>query len=236
MSERGFCDLLRWKLKGRPARWPEKVPIVPVSVPPAPRGDGVVITWIGHATFLLQVSGSTWITDPVFSKRIGPIRGLGPRRVAAPAIALANLPRIDGILLSHDHYDHCDLPSLRALVEKNEALVVVAPLNYGSLLKPVRGACDLVELDWWQSWEGPGDVSIELVPRATGAAGASAGQMSDCGAGFSSGAADGRFISPATRVTMARFSRKSPAAAGHPMLPCCRLEPTNRAGLCASRT
>jgi L-ascorbate metabolism protein UlaG (beta-lactamase superfamily) len=163
-SERGFRDLLRWKLMGRPARWPEKVSVTPVSVPPAPRGDGVTITWIGHATFLLQMSGSTWLTDPVFSDRIGPIKGLGPRRVASPAISLADLPKIDGVLLSHDHYDHCDLASLRALVERNAALVVVAPLNYVSLLKPARGASNLVELDWWQSWEGPGNVSIELVP------------------------------------------------------------------------
>jgi L-ascorbate metabolism protein UlaG (beta-lactamase superfamily) len=163
-SERGFRDLLRWKLKGRPARWPEKVSVAPVSVPPAPRGDGVTITWIGHATFLLQMSDSTWITDPVFSEHIGPIKGLGPRRVASPAIPLAELPTIDGVLLSHDHYDHCDLPSLRALVARNDALVVVAPLNYGSLLKPARGTHNLVELDWWQSWKGPGNVSIELVP------------------------------------------------------------------------
>jgi L-ascorbate metabolism protein UlaG (beta-lactamase superfamily) len=163
-SERGFRDLLRWKLKGQPARWPKKVSVAPVSVPPAPQGDGVAITWIGHATFLLQMSGSTWLTDPVFSERIGPIKGLGPRRVAMPAIPLADLPKIDGVLLSHDHYDHCDLPSLRVLAASNDALVVVTPLNYGSLLKPARGARNLVELDWWQSWKGEGNVSIELVP------------------------------------------------------------------------
>jgi L-ascorbate metabolism protein UlaG (beta-lactamase superfamily) len=164
MAERGLRDLLRWKWTSRPARWPKKVSVAPVGVPPAPPGDGVAITWIGHATFLLQMSQSIWLTDPVFSERVGPIRGLGPRRVAPPAIPLADLPKIDGVLLSHDHYDHCDLPSLRALAARNKALVVVAPLNYGSLLKPVGGGRNLVELDWWQSWAGPGSASIELVP------------------------------------------------------------------------
>jgi L-ascorbate metabolism protein UlaG (beta-lactamase superfamily) len=163
-AERGLCDFLRWKWTSRPARWPKEVLVTAGGVPPAPRGDGVTITWIGHATFLLRTSRLTWLTDPVFSERIGPIRGLGPRRVAPPAIPLANLPKIDGILLSHDHYDHCDLPSLRALAASNDALVVVAPLNYSQLLKPARAARNLVELDWWQSWEGMGNASVELVP------------------------------------------------------------------------
>jgi L-ascorbate metabolism protein UlaG (beta-lactamase superfamily) len=163
-AERGLCDFLRWKVTSRPARWPKKVSVAPAGVPPAPRGDGVAITWIGHATFLLQMSRSTWLTDPVFSERIGPIRGLGPRRVAPPAVPLADLPKVDGVLLSHDHFDHCDLPSLRALVARNDALVVVAPLNYGPLLKSVRTLRNLVELDWWQSGEGLENVSIELVP------------------------------------------------------------------------
>jgi len=163
-AERGWRDLLRWKWTSRPARWPAKVPVPPAVLPPAPRDGGIVITWIGHATFLLQTARSTWLTDPVFSTRIGPVRGLGPRRVAPPAIALADLPRIDGVLLSHDHYDHCDLPSLRALAAKNDALVVVAPLNYGPLLRRARVAPRIVELDWWQSWTGPAEVEVDLVP------------------------------------------------------------------------
>jgi L-ascorbate metabolism protein UlaG (beta-lactamase superfamily) len=164
VAERGLRDLLRWKLTSRPARWPKNVLVAAVGAPPVPQGDGVVITWIGHASFLLQTAGSTWLTDPVFSDRIGPIRGLGPRRVAPPAIPLAHLPRIDGVLLSHDHYDHCDLPSLRALAARNGGLVVVTPLNYASLLKPHVAVRNLVELDWWQSCRGPGNVLIELVP------------------------------------------------------------------------
>jgi L-ascorbate metabolism protein UlaG (beta-lactamase superfamily) len=103
----------------------------------------------------------------VFSDRIGPVEGFGPRRVAPPAIALDRLPRIDGILLSHDHYDHCDLPSLRALAGRNGGSAVpeiATPLNYGSLLPAYRDAQRLVELDWWQSWTGPGGSVVTLVP------------------------------------------------------------------------
>jgi L-ascorbate metabolism protein UlaG (beta-lactamase superfamily) len=73
----------------------------------------------------------------------------------------AALPRIDGVLLSHDHYDHCDLPSLRLLASREEGPLVVAPLNYGFL---GRAAARLAELDWWQTWQGPGGVSVQLVP------------------------------------------------------------------------
>ncbi len=157
-------DVLRWKLTSRPARWPREVPLQPVVIPPAPTGGGLVVTWIGHSTFLIRACGAAWLTDPVFSNRIGPFRGLGPRRVVPPAIPLAALPPIDGVLLSHDHYDHCDLPSLRALAAANEGLAVVSPLNYRALLKAAGADRNLVELDWWQSCEGPGQTAVELVP------------------------------------------------------------------------
>ena len=166
-SERGFRDLLRWRLTRRPVPWPKSVPVEPAFLPPAPATRGVSITWIGHSTFLIRTSQATWLTDPVFSERIGPIRGWGPRRVVSPSMALAALPPIDGILVSHDHYDHCDLPSLRSLARRplaSQTLTAVTPLNYASLLRPYRDAGRLVELDWWDSWNGPGDSVVQLVP------------------------------------------------------------------------
>ncbi len=165
--ERSFLELLRWRLTRRPVPWPKSVPVEPAALPPAPASDGVSITWIGHATFLLRTRGAAWLTDPVFSERIGPLEGWGPRRVAPPSLALAALPPIDGILISHDHYDHCDLPSLRALARplpKRQIPTAVTPLNYGSLVRPYRIAAKHVELDWWDTWNGPSDSRVQLVP------------------------------------------------------------------------
>ncbi|MGH7997337.1 MAG: MBL fold metallo-hydrolase [Opitutaceae bacterium] len=163
----GLPDFIRWRRTRRPAPWPDRVPVEPAILPPAPRAEGISLTWIGHSSFLLQTSRTTWLTDPVFSERIGPVRGFGPRRVADAALSPSTLPPIDGILLSHDHYDHCDLPSLRALAPRAgeaRAPVVATPLNYGSLLKAFQSTAKLVELDWWQSWSGPGGSVVQLVP------------------------------------------------------------------------
>ena len=157
---------MKWRLTRRPVPWPKSVPVGPAFLPEAP-SSGAAITWIGHSTFLIRTSGATWLTDPVFSERIGPLRGFGPRRVVSPSLALEALPPIDGILISHDHYDHCDLPSLRSLARRplaSQTLTAVTPLNYASLLRPYRDAGKQVELDWWESWNGPGDSVVQLVP------------------------------------------------------------------------
>lgn len=167
MVERGLLDFIRWRRSRRPAAWPTRVTVEPSVLPPAPTGDGLAVTWIGHATFLLRSHRTAWLTDPVFSERIGPIRGWGPRRVVPAAPALNALPPIDGILISHDHYDHCDLPSLDALAERatgGRLPAAVTPLNYAGLLHRYRVAAKLVELDWWELWNGPGDAAVQLVP------------------------------------------------------------------------
>lgn len=106
------------------------------------------VTWIGHASFLLQLAGQNILTDPVFSERASPFAFAGPKRLQAPGIALGDLPSIDLVLLSHDHYDHCDLPTLRALRQRDDPLIV-APLGLGTWLAH-RGFRRWLELDWWQ--------------------------------------------------------------------------------------
>lgn len=141
-------DLLRWKLTSRPARWPAHVPLAPQPPPPVPRGPEIVATWIGHSTFLLQTAHGTFLTDPVFSERASPFSWIGPRRVHPPGIPFEALPRIDAVLLSHDHYDHCDESTLRRLAATHDPLFL-APLRHADLLKKV-GARRFVELAWWQ--------------------------------------------------------------------------------------
>lgn len=109
------------------------------------------LTWIGHASFLLQLDGHNLLFDPIFSKRASPFRLLGPARLVPAAPSLDELPPIDAVLISHDHYDHLDEPSVRGLHERfGAALQWVIPLAYTDWFNQ-RGIETVVELDWWQS-------------------------------------------------------------------------------------
>lgn len=108
-------------------------------------------TWLGHATALLQMQGLNVITDPIFSTRASPLSWLGPARRTPPALTPATLPRIDVVLISHDHYDHLDLPSLRALAgQPGGPPLFVVPLGNGALLREA-GIRRIHEMDWWQT-------------------------------------------------------------------------------------
>jgi glyoxylase-like metal-dependent hydrolase (beta-lactamase superfamily II) len=94
--------------------WPERVDEPPQPVPGLD-GAAAVVTFIGHATFLIQTAAGNILTDPMFSCRAGPLNMIGPRRVRQPAVPFDDLPSISIVLLSHNHYDHCDLRTLRKL-------------------------------------------------------------------------------------------------------------------------
>jgi len=158
----GFGDLLRWKLRGHPVAWPPRVPVTPQPPPPAPSGPGVAVSWVGHSTFLLQSAGLAVLTDPLFSPRASPFSWAGPRRTAPPGIPFDALPRIGAVLLSHDHYDHCDLPTLKRLAGRDQP-VIVAPLGHRALLAGA-GFRTIVELDWWQQTALAGEADATLVP------------------------------------------------------------------------
>lgn len=112
--------------------------------------DGAVaVTWIGHATFLLQFSSFTVLTDPVFASHAGPLGVFGPKRARPPALSLVELPSIDVVLLSHNHYDHLDLGTLRWLALERKPRIVTTLGNKAWL--GARGVGNVVELDWWQS-------------------------------------------------------------------------------------
>ncbi len=161
-SERGLRDLIKWKMSGRPEPWPDHVEVVQGRVPEAPRADGITATWVGQSTFVLRSRSATILTDPIFSDRASPLPWMGPRRAAAPGVAFADVPRVDLVLLSHDHYDHCDLPTLRMLAVRDDPRVV-APLGHRRLLAGA-GLSRAVELDWWESRVLAPDLEVTLVP------------------------------------------------------------------------
>lgn len=148
--QRSFLRLLRWKLANSATKWPARVDVTPQPPPPAPRDGRIVTTWVNHATFLLQTPHGNLLTDPVWSDRTGP-GFIGPRRAHVPGISFADLPRIDAVLLSHDHYDHCDIATLRRLAQR-DAPLVIAPLGHRDLLRTANFPAEkIIELDWWQT-------------------------------------------------------------------------------------
>jgi N-acyl-phosphatidylethanolamine-hydrolysing phospholipase D len=110
------------------------------------------VTWLGHATTLVQASGLNVLTDPVFSRRVSPVQFLGPLRAQPPGIALKDLPRIDVVLISHNHYDHLDRDSVKALSEQaGGAPLFLAPLGIKAWLERL-GIRHAIELDWWEQY------------------------------------------------------------------------------------
>lgn len=130
--------------------------------------DVPAVTWIGHATFLVQMgNGLNILTDPIFEDRASPLSFIGPRRHQAPGLAISELPRIDAILLSHSHYDHLSLQCLRALyAQKGGPPTFFAPLGVDLWLQEnVTGgdASHIVKMDWWDSANLKG-TEIHLLP------------------------------------------------------------------------
>jgi N-acyl-phosphatidylethanolamine-hydrolysing phospholipase D len=165
----GFLDFLKWSLieRRRNPRRPDPDPSVFVRAIPhfmIPRAEPgmLTLTWVGHTSFLVQMAGLNILIDPVWSERASPLPFLGPRRWVSPGVEFDRLPPIDLVVLSHDHYDHLDAPTITRLVERYPAAVWYSPLGTADFLRH-RGARDVVERDWWD--EGSvGEVHLTCVP------------------------------------------------------------------------
>src|SRR5579884_2558735 len=161
----GFSDFLRWRFgagsgDNTTPREPDpprgSLPKRPPAIvaPRAARGYRSV-TWVGHSTLLLQLGALNVLTDPVWGERASPVRWIGPRRLMPPAVELDALPEIDLVLLSHNHYDHLDAPTVRRIADRFPAAAWLCPMGLGRLLRS-WGVRHLVERDWWQSVDAPG--------------------------------------------------------------------------------
>jgi L-ascorbate metabolism protein UlaG (beta-lactamase superfamily) len=134
-------------LAERGVPWPASIPVTP-QVPP-PLGDAAaVVTFVGHATFLIQTAAGNFLTDPIYSRAAGPFGRIGPRRSRQPGVRFDDLPEIHTVLLSHNHYDHCDRSTLRRLARRFDPLVIT-PLGNARLLRSI-GFRRVAELDWWE--------------------------------------------------------------------------------------
>lgn len=146
---------------GRPP-WPNHVAIVARPIASRVAGDAMSATWIGHATVLVQTQGLNILTDPIWSDTAGPL-GIGPKRVAEPGIAFDRLPKIDLVLVSHDHYDHLDLATLEKLWARDKPMIVTS-LGNDSVIR--QAGAPSRALDWGERVmlrPGSGRPGIEVI-------------------------------------------------------------------------
>ncbi len=156
-------ELMKWQMGNRPAKWPRRL-VLGDHGGPQERvlGTDLHATWIGHSTVLLQTNGLNILTDPFLSMRASPVPFAGPRRVRQAALAAHELPPIDIVLVSHNHYDHLDIPGLRQVL-RHHAPLFITPLGNHRYLQRVRRKFDCQELDWRQTHEH-GPVRITVMP------------------------------------------------------------------------
>lgn len=166
-----FLGFLRWRLGWQPAD--ELGPQLAAPLPPYrpeirkpdlnhlnhPDPATIQLTWLGHATFLIQVAGLNLLTDPIFSDRASPVSFLGPRRLVPPPLSLKELPPIHAVLISHNHYDHLDRPTVQALGPQT---AFFTPLGLKSWFRRA-GLPRVAELDWWQQTTF-GSITLTALP------------------------------------------------------------------------
>jgi L-ascorbate metabolism protein UlaG (beta-lactamase superfamily) len=161
-----FFSFLIRRLRDNPDDWAKWPAHIENRVYPAPGGEvaagSVAVSFIGHSCFLLRLPGLNVLTDPVFSERCSPVSFAGPKRVRDPGIALEALPKIDLVLLSHNHYDHLDVASLRKLRRRFPGMRIVTSLGNAKFLAG-KGLPGAVELDWWEA-HGLGETRITATP------------------------------------------------------------------------
>ena len=157
-SKRGGGALLKWQLglgpHESPVLSPDEIPFYkPAAAEPElnriknPDPDQIQITWVGHSTFLIQMDGVNILTDPIFNDRSSPFSFGGIKRLAAPGIRFEDLPPIDAVLISHNHYDHLDKSTIERLANRPKYFI---PLGLARWFKKKK-IDHLIELDWWQS-------------------------------------------------------------------------------------
>ncbi|MCZ4091086.1 MBL fold metallo-hydrolase [Sinorhizobium psoraleae] len=164
-APRGFGDLLRWQLGGRRTRWPGHYasPFRQARPDLNVDGDGLRVTMVGHATLLIQVGGLNILTDPVWSHRASPLTFAGPHRRNAPGILMDDLPPIDIVLVTHNHYDHLDLATLTAL-NAEHAPRIVTPLGNDTIIRRSVPNAEMSVVDWGDRVEVEDRITIHAEP------------------------------------------------------------------------
>jgi N-acyl-phosphatidylethanolamine-hydrolysing phospholipase D len=168
LDEARFTGLLKWRWNRLRHPLPRDDgarslrPVAPAIRSPRAAPDEVAITWVGHSTLVVQLGSLNVLTDPIWSDRASPWRALGPRRLVPPALPMDALPPVDIVLLSHNHYDHLDAATVRALTVRHPRARWMVPLRLAARVRAL-GVGDVTELDWWEEHQ-VGDATIACTP------------------------------------------------------------------------
>jgi L-ascorbate metabolism protein UlaG (beta-lactamase superfamily) len=157
-------DLLAWRFGGERAKWPDHFASPHRDVPPVRvDGDGLRVSYVGHASVLIQTHGVNLLIDPVWSERASPVTFAGPKRVNDPGVALEDLPPLDAVLVTHNHYDHLDVATLSALA-KGKAKRFITPLGNDTIMNEHDPAIRAEAHDWGARVEVGRGVSVTFEP------------------------------------------------------------------------
>ncbi len=162
-NKKSFSDVLRWQFFGDRKEWPES--LVNIARPDLRKEldeNSVAVTFVNHATMLLQFKGYNILTDPIWSERPSPFQWVGHKRVREPGIAWEDLPKIDAVIISHNHYDHMDEATLARLKERDQPLILI-PLGDKAYLNSF-GVDRIEEMDWWQERKINDELKIVFTP------------------------------------------------------------------------
>ncbi|MEO0328319.1 MAG: MBL fold metallo-hydrolase [Pseudomonadota bacterium] len=164
-APRKFAELLKWQLGGGREKWPKYWPSRYDNAKPDERinGEAIRVTMVGHATLLIQAAGLNFLTDPVFVDRASPVKFAGPKRVNPPGVRFENLPPIDYVLLSHNHYDHLDLDTLAKLSTEHGA-TIICPLGNDTIIRSREPNASLLCGDWGDIFELKNGTKVHFEP------------------------------------------------------------------------
>ncbi len=162
VKAKGFIDVIKWSTNRQRDPWIEEGNVGYGEKPLERIDDGVKVTFVNHSTFLIQVDGLNILTDPVWGERTSPVSFMGPKRMRPPGIRFEDLPQIDIVIISHNHYDHLDVPTLKKLIDKFNPKIIT-PLGVGAFVENM-GARDITDMDWWQELGLSENITIACVP------------------------------------------------------------------------
>jgi L-ascorbate metabolism protein UlaG (beta-lactamase superfamily) len=159
----GFKDLIKWARNRERGSWQE-IKAAEYGPPPAAKieGDSIVVTFVNHSTFLIQTQGLNILTDPVWCEYASPVSYAGPKRMRPPGIRFEDLPKIDIILLTHNHYDHLDIKTMKKLSDQIGPFICT-PLGVGKYLER-NGIGNITEMDWWDEVKIESGLSLICLP------------------------------------------------------------------------
>lgn len=160
-TDRSWREVWRWRRTSHPAQWPSSVSVK--TAVPEKRVDTMRITMVGHASLLIQASDLNILTDPVWSERASPFSFIGPKRVTPPGIAFEDLPPIDVVLISHNHYDHLDIPTLKRLQSAHQPLMVM-PLGNDTIIRKAVPHARILAGDWYERFAIFPNFNVTLTP------------------------------------------------------------------------